>query len=500
VYRTNKNMLCDFIPSTFFIHFRTSPTMPSEQELLDQIQLVAGAINRHKNGPNSTPPGITGIRTVNSSAPTRGRGSSSRRPYQRNFYSHLLTTASRGHPYSRGRGVSRHRTLIVNQQPSGDSDSTDSTPPQWIQKRDRHMQLINASVYEQRAQARQTEIEETKKQRLLDRQTKRDKSERSKLYAFLKRKGNGNQVSVCGNLYRVTEQGNKLEKFQGWFEEGGLQLIVDNPSGFVVPPKRIKVGGVAFSRSKNGNYWRKGAVAASRTKSLLLCSLLPTFRSGEKKDKLCRYFTKSGICKRGSAINIAPWPLLILGSCAKGQACQYVHNPDKLALCPAYLNDHCPLSADECRLSHSPDAHRSPTCVHFNRGHCDKDKDCRYAHIKTNPSTPVCRDFALLGYCELGSECPNRHVFECPDFNEKGECPRKGCKLPHIDTATTVRKRMEGESLRKRYDNDDIDDEDSEDEDSDDDEEEEETDSDVESEGVVDDGERFEDQLDFMHL
>lgn len=77
------------------------------------------------------------------------------------------------------------------------------------------MQLINASVYEERAQARQNEILETKNKRLLERQTKRDKLERTKLYGFLKRKGQGNQISVCGILYRVTGQGNKLEKFQG---------------------------------------------------------------------------------------------------------------------------------------------------------------------------------------------------------------------------------------------------------------------------------------------
>jgi len=77
------------------------------------------------------------------------------------------------------------------------------------------MQLINASVYEERAQARQNEILETNKQRQLDRQAKRDKIERTKLYGYLKRKAQGNKVSVCGTLYRVTAQGNKLEKFQG---------------------------------------------------------------------------------------------------------------------------------------------------------------------------------------------------------------------------------------------------------------------------------------------
>jgi hypothetical protein len=197
--------------------------------------------------------------------------------------------------------------------------------------------------------------------------------------------------------------------------------------------------------------------------------------------------------------------VLTVGSCSKGQSCRYIHDPDKLALCPAYLKDTCSLSADQCVLSHTPDSHRSPTCLHFNRGHCDKDKNCRYAHIKTNPSAPVCRDFALLGYCALGDKCENRHVFECPDFTERGECPRRAkCKLPHIDTATTVRKRIEREDMRQRY-HDDVDDEDDGEDDVDEDdelneEEDQETDSDVESEGVADDGQRFEDQLDFMHL
>ena len=101
-------------------------------------------------------------------------------------------------------------------------------------------------------------------------------------------------MSVLGNLFKVVAQGNKLEKFQGsnTFEWGG---DVDNS---VTTPKRIKVAGVAFHRSKNGNYWRKGAVAASRTKSsYTVRQNLIGLRSGNTKDKLCRYFTKTGITK-----------------------------------------------------------------------------------------------------------------------------------------------------------------------------------------------------------
>jgi hypothetical protein len=125
------------------------------------------------------------------------------------------------------------------------------------------MQLINASVYEERKQARQHDMLETQKQKILDRQAKRDKIERTKLYGYLKKKGQGNKVSVLGILYRVAAQGNKLEKFQGMDCVRGAD--VDNPA-VSTPPRRIKVGGVAFYRSKNGNYWRRGAVAAALTK------------------------------------------------------------------------------------------------------------------------------------------------------------------------------------------------------------------------------------------
>ena len=72
--------------------------------------------------------------------------------------------------------------------------------------------------------------------------------------------------------------------------------------------------------------------------------------------------------------------------------------------------------------------------------------------------------------------------------------------MPHIDTAMTVRKRTERNAKNEVVD--DVDDEDSEEEDdeSEQEEEDQETESDIESEGFVDDGERFEDQLDFMHL
>jgi hypothetical protein len=87
-----------------------------------------------------------------------------------------------------------------------------------------------------------------------------------------------------------------------------------------------------------------------------------------------------------------------------------------------------------CDLSHEPTPNRVPACHHFLRGNC-VNSECRYAHIRVNPGAAVCRPFATLGYCPKGAECTERHVYECPDYDEKGTCTNKKCKLPHIEHA-----------------------------------------------------------------
>lgn len=73
------------------------------------------------------------------------------------------------------------------------------------------------------------------------------------------------------------------------------------------------------------------------------------------------------------------------------------------------------------------------------KGRCSND-NCRYAHIRTTPGAPVCREFATLGYCEKGAQCEERHVHECPDYANTGVCQKKRCQLPHVDRAGQIRK------------------------------------------------------------
>ncbi|KAF9645872.1 hypothetical protein BDM02DRAFT_3189333 [Thelephora ganbajun] len=130
------------------------------------------------------------------------------------------------------------------------------------------------------------------------------------------------------------------------------------------------------------------------------------------------------------------------GSCSRGLTCPYQHDADKIALCWPFTQGTCPNSAETCNLSHDPTPERTPPCVHFaNNSRCNRE-NCPFPHVRLGAREGVCRDFAVLGYCATGFDCPKQHVRECPDFAEKGTCTTKGCKLPHVIRAN--RKRQPG--------------------------------------------------------
>jgi hypothetical protein len=118
----------------------------------------------------------------------------------------------------------------------------------------------------------------------------------------------------------------------------------------------------------------------------------------------------------------------------------YQHDASKIAICWNFLQGNCPNNADSCQLSHDPTPQRTPLCVHFaNNGRCTRDK-CPFPHVRVGPRHAVCRDFAVLGFCDRGLDCDKHHVRECPDFVENGACTTKGCKLPHVIRANRNRK------------------------------------------------------------
>ncbi|TFK75005.1 hypothetical protein BDN72DRAFT_811845 [Pluteus cervinus] len=127
------------------------------------------------------------------------------------------------------------------------------------------------------------------------------------------------------------------------------------------------------------------------------------------------------------------------GACNRGQTCMYQHDPSKIAICWSFLQGNCSNTAETCNLSHDPIPERTPLCLHFlNKGRCTRE-NCPYPHVNVGARLGVCRDFAVLGYCEKGLDCDKQHVRECPDFAERGACSTKGCKLPHVIRANRNR-------------------------------------------------------------
>jgi hypothetical protein len=55
-----------------------------------------------------------------------------------------------------------------------------------------------------------------------------------------------------------------------------------------------------------------------------------------------------------------------------------------------------------------PKPKQRPVCSFFLRGECFKE-DCEFSHVNVGLDAPLCDDFAR-GFCELGEQCPKRHV------------------------------------------------------------------------------------------
>ncbi|KAL5044957.1 hypothetical protein BDW71DRAFT_185189 [Aspergillus fruticulosus] len=390
--------------------------MSEDHDLMARISQLAGQINRFKNG-NS--PAQTAHNEMHAgshvSRHTSYRGRPGWAPY-------------RGRPYGRGRGAAphRHRTLILNNSatpvsksstPSDgmaidtDENSRSATPNAWVTKHARHMQLINSAVYDKEAQKRVKALEETRKAKA----QKKAQIEQAKVLQFAHGAGrqfassSTTQVPAAGESsgeYQISVNDIPFRVSRG----GGKLIRVSNdPNTASNTPKRVKVAGVTFVRSKNGNLHRLGAVTSKRMPSAV-----------KKKDELCQRFTTTG-------------------TCYKGPSCPYIHNPNKVAICKDFLQTGKCSAGSNCDLSHEPSPHRSPACVHFLRGRCSN-PECRYAHVRVTPGAPVCWAFATLGYCEKGETCEERHVHECPDYANTGVCKRKHCRLPHVDRAGQIRK------------------------------------------------------------
>jgi hypothetical protein len=165
-----------------------------------------------------------------------------------------------------------------------EESSRSATPNAWVTKHARHMQLINSAVYDKEAQKRVKALEETRKAKA----HKKAQIEQAKVLRFAQ--GAGKQYRT-GPVPQVTAAGEPSGEYQIFLNDipfrvspgGGKLIRVSNdPNTVKNTPKKVKVAGVTFVRSKNGNLHRLGAVTSKRMPSAV------------KKDELCQRFTTTG--------------------------------------------------------------------------------------------------------------------------------------------------------------------------------------------------------------
>ncbi|KAK6078772.1 hypothetical protein SCUP234_06110 [Seiridium cupressi] len=305
-----------------------------EQELLAQINRLEGRISKHK---------------AQQTAPSHSRGTFRAAPYHRGG----------GYRGSRGQAPTyRNKTLVLNGQNGQHRDATANSNAagsgSWVSRTDRHLQLINSSVFEKDSQARASAIEETQRQKRL----RKEQAEKNRFLNYVQQYASSAaptspstpasryEITVEGIRFQITKQGSKLVR------------APDDNNPPSATPRITLIGGVKFYRTKNGNLVRHGIAKAQR------------MAGGIKKINIpCKTFSWTGIV-----------------------------------------------------FSPKSDLLRSRQIM-------------RYSGM----TDPVCRDFGFNGYCERGAKCPDRHVFECPDFSNTGICKTKGCKLLHRERASVLR-------------------------------------------------------------
>lgn len=220
--------------------------MDENAELQAKIAALAGRINRHKAGAtqNAQPSAWPAHQAYGT--PSVKNWSPQAEVLQGQAHNGYNTWApQRGTPYGvprgRGRGyvtaapVHRNRTLVLNNSGPGnnaagettgatsDTSATvdESSASGWVSKRDRHMQLINTSVYEQKTQQRTQAMEETRQQKL----RAREEREKTKLRSHLNSLASvpqrnttepvAHQIFINDIKFIITDGGSKLVKVAG---------------------------------------------------------------------------------------------------------------------------------------------------------------------------------------------------------------------------------------------------------------------------------------------
>jgi len=161
-----------------------------------------------------------------------------------------------------------------------------------------------------------------------------------------------------------------------------------------------------FNRSRHSLTRQSITEAKNRSINIIL-------KNQNRSKQYCMFYNKFGKCTKKE----------------KG-SCPFLHDAEKVAVCRRFLQGACVKEA--CLLSHRAAPEKMPACKFFLEGVCTREA-CPYLHTKVSPEADICPAF-LKGYCPNGSDCRQRHVMACPEFDRSGACRLASrCPFPHVD-------------------------------------------------------------------
>uniref|UniRef100_A0A182PPE0 C3H1-type domain-containing protein n=1 Tax=Anopheles epiroticus TaxID=199890 RepID=A0A182PPE0_9DIPT len=212
---------------------------------------------------------------------------------------------------------------------------------------------------------------------------------------------------IRGMRFALDRTGMKLRSV------GGTSTPEAASRGYSEPRlNRIDIGGLTYKARKDGTFIRTDnhrtrnhlSVAKQRSIQVLASKL-------KRCNEPCHIYRRLGKCLAHQR-----------GKCPK------VHDPKHVSICQRFLRGECIL--DGCLLSHDiTSLEKMPVCKFFLEGRCGRDT-CPYLHKKVSEKERICDAF-LNGFCVLADKCPNRHVFQCPEYEQNGKCNRARCPYPH---------------------------------------------------------------------
>lgn len=239
-----------------------------------QLTIRQGQINIHRThlpSAQASPPTFSSVAETSQSAPTPHASVNAVWRTQRAApYPLRRARAGRMAPTSH-----RHRSLVLNKKTNQPSDTPNEVvgaaqKEAFVTKHDRHFQLINTSIYDKEIQQRHKAIEETRRQKVINRDQREQQKIQQHIQANVPRAANGiYQITINGIHFSVINDGTKLERTRGrcrsisqpWI----VCLILAGPSDSTRPtPKQADVGGVKFFRTSNGNLLRNGIFKAKK--------------------------------------------------------------------------------------------------------------------------------------------------------------------------------------------------------------------------------------------